>query len=175
VHPLFLILPAAIGLLTILLAAIWALAQEPAPLASCRLPDGSVLRLEAVTVGKQHRFVSGKRWQRMVARLLPAGMTGGLRGLIHERRGSGPGEVVFRTVWRPVQLSPASGTVMNENSGPFKTEHLREPPGADGQLTCWVARQSPHKGARIALRLRQSPERGPTGTRAEFRVPNPFR
>ena len=49
------------GVLTgiILLATVWALTQEPPPLASCRLPDGTVLRLEAVTCGPIHRF---KNW-----------------------------------------------------------------------------------------------------------------
>src|SRR5690242_3052271 len=96
------VVPVALtSLVLILAAAVWALVQEPAPLQEQRLPDGSLLRLEAVTTGIRHRFVCGRRWQRLLATLLPERMAGTLRGFVHERRGSGPGEIDFWTVWRP--------------------------------------------------------------------------
>src|SRR5207253_5145629 len=81
----------------ILLTAIWALIQEPPPLASCRLADGSVVRLEAVTCGPVHRFKRGPYWQRLLAQSsVPA-----LRALagypIQEVRSTVPNSLVFWT------------------------------------------------------------------------------
>src|SRR5437588_5851870 len=60
------------GVLTALLCLFvgW-LFQEPAPLQTRPLPDGTVLRLEAVTYGDQHRYVKGRYWQRFLAPVLP--------------------------------------------------------------------------------------------------------
>jgi hypothetical protein len=60
---------ATIVTVAVLLATAWALTQEPLPLASYRLPDGSVLRLEAITRGPTHEFKEGPYWQRLLARL----------------------------------------------------------------------------------------------------------
>src|SRR5207237_8801811 len=50
-HRRFLTLAGLVALVGVLVGAIWVLGAEPPPLGVCRLPDGSVLRLEAVTVG----------------------------------------------------------------------------------------------------------------------------
>src|SRR3954454_23564940 len=61
----------AVALVAALAAGCVLLAQRPPPLASGRLPDGSVLSLEAVTYGKSHRAFEGARWLRLAAAVLP--------------------------------------------------------------------------------------------------------
>src|SRR3712207_3291290 len=53
-------------------AGLWVLVETPfAP--QRRFADGSVMTLAAVTHGKQHRFVRGTGWQRLLYSLLPPG------------------------------------------------------------------------------------------------------
>src|SRR5437667_12491883 len=42
------------------------------------LPDGSLLTLEAVTYGKEHRYVHGEWWQKALYPVLPPAMKGQL-------------------------------------------------------------------------------------------------
>ena len=58
------ILLASVILIAMVAVGVWALLQEPPPLQVRRLPDGSAMRLEAVTVGSRHRFVPGSRWRK---------------------------------------------------------------------------------------------------------------
>ena len=67
----FLIPAALIALAMILGAVVWALTLEPPPLASCRLPGGTMLRLEAVTDGSRSEIAVGPYWQRLLAPVLP--------------------------------------------------------------------------------------------------------
>src|SRR5438034_11145018 len=53
-----------------LTAVVWTLTLPVPPLRECRLPDGTVLRLEAVTMGPEHRLVRGRYWPRLLAPLL---------------------------------------------------------------------------------------------------------
>src|SRR5690349_18433356 len=73
-------LPASAAIAGVLVAAGWLLAREPSPLQRCSLPDGSVLKLEAVTYGRQHRFVGGSWWRRLLTPLLPAPLKGIVAG-----------------------------------------------------------------------------------------------
>src|SRR5205809_8126814 len=61
------------ALIVILVVAVWALFREPPPLRVSRLPDGTVLRLEAITRRPQHRIVLGRPWLRLLATPLPPG------------------------------------------------------------------------------------------------------
>ena len=70
VSPRLLTLTMAVVLTAFLLMLIGWLLQEPHPLQVRQLPDGTVLRLEAVTHGPQQRFVRGRNWQRLLAPLL---------------------------------------------------------------------------------------------------------
>src|SRR5258708_37584207 len=106
------------GVLTgvILLTAIWALIQEPPPLASCRLADGSVVRLEAVTRGPVHRVKSGPYWQRLLARAPFPSLRALAGDPIQEFRGATPDSLVFWTTRKaPVGgISSGSASVINE-------------------------------------------------------------
>src|SRR5438128_988370 len=51
-------------------AGAWAVLQDPFT-QTCRLPDGTLLRLEAVTYGTQHQFLLGPWWQRVLQPVLP--------------------------------------------------------------------------------------------------------
>jgi hypothetical protein len=93
--PRSLILPAA----ALVAAMVWALSREPPLLGECRLPDGTVLRLEAVTVGPQHCLVRGRYWQRLLAPLLPPSLRGRSGATICTYQGAAPGSVVFWTTW----------------------------------------------------------------------------
>src|SRR5438309_2543412 len=70
VSPRLLTLTMAVVLTAFLLVLIGWLLQEAPPLQVRQLPDGTVLRLEAVTHGPQQRFVRGRNWQRLLAPLL---------------------------------------------------------------------------------------------------------
>src|SRR5438034_11565496 len=59
------------GLALILAAVVWTLALPVPPLQVARLPDGAVLRLEAVTIGPQHKMVRGRYWQRLLGSYWP--------------------------------------------------------------------------------------------------------
>src|SRR5437870_10604409 len=106
--PRYLIGSAAVLTGVILLTTVWALTREPPPLASCRLPDGAVLRLEAVTCGPIHRFKSGPYWQRLLART-PFPYLRTLAGdPMHEIRGSTLDSLMF---W--LSHAPESHTMSN--------------------------------------------------------------
>jgi hypothetical protein len=166
---------ATAGILIILIAAAWALSREPAPLQVQRLPGGTI-ELEAVTYGQEHRLVQGSYWQRLLAPLLPPGLQIRLLGTVHAWRGSGPGEMVFWTTWRPppgYRAHFGTAVVFDEHGCQFGTVHYLEPPEKDGHVTFRVARVTPRRGAWIGLRLR--PWRASTGEAplAEFRAANP--
>src|SRR6266511_3888821 len=76
-----------------------------------RLPDSSLLTLEAVTYGKEHRFVHGSWWQKLLAPVLPASIKNQLRVdtltsdspdtlvLWTRRRGATPGQALRQPFW----------------------------------------------------------------------------
>src|SRR5260370_12924323 len=113
-NPGFLIGSAAVLAGVILVTAIWALIQEPPPLASCRLADASVVRLEAVTRGPIHRFKSGPYWQRLLARA-PLHSLRALAGdPIQEFLGATPGSTVFWTTIPPSNHLSRGAAVIDE-------------------------------------------------------------
>src|SRR5437867_2242550 len=52
--PHSIVVPAVIASAAVLLATAWMLGGEPPPLGVCRLPDGTILRLDAITLGPEH-------------------------------------------------------------------------------------------------------------------------
>lgn len=76
------------ALLVALIPCPFALSQYPPPLGTRRLPDGSVISLEAVTYGTTHQFFHGTWGQRIAHALLPAAWADRLGGavLTHDTR-----------------------------------------------------------------------------------------
>jgi hypothetical protein len=107
-HRRFLTLAGLVALVVVLVGAIWTLSAEPPPLGVCRLPDGSVLRLDAVTVGPEHQFVMGRYGQRLLAALLPPGLTGSSGATITTYHSINPPAIIFWTS-RPGVPNPMYG------------------------------------------------------------------
>src|SRR5207249_2792024 len=59
--------------------------------------DGSVLRLDAVTVGPEHRFVMGRYGQRLLAALLPSALTGSSGATVITYHSINPPAIIFWT------------------------------------------------------------------------------
>src|SRR5438034_10821680 len=57
-------------MVAMLAAVVWTLTLPAPPLRERRLRDGTVLRLEAVSLGPEHRLVRGRYWQRLLAPFL---------------------------------------------------------------------------------------------------------
>ena len=154
------------GVLTgvILLAAAWALTREPPPLASCRLPDGTDIRLEAVTHGPVHRFKNGPYWQRLLARA-PLHSLRALAGdPVGEIRGATPDSLVF---WTTREVRPNEGfgggcEVVNEQGCAYAPSSVCDPYPPNTTLTglrvleCFEAITAPRRERKIGLRLRLS-------------------
>jgi hypothetical protein len=62
----------ALAALAAVLAAVLWLGSWRAPTPSCRLPDGTIATLEAVTYGREKR-VRGSFWQQLLYAVLPEG------------------------------------------------------------------------------------------------------
>src|SRR5437660_11843517 len=153
--PRYLIGSAAILTGVILLTAIWALIQEPPPLASCRLADGSVVRLEAVTCGPVHRFKSGPYWQRLLARA-PLHSLRALAGdPIREFRGATPDSLVFWTT-RNGNIGYLGDSVqaINERGCRHEVDRRDSTTTANQLLHAWEAVAAPRRGRKLGLRAR---------------------
>jgi hypothetical protein len=85
------LLIAAVTLVVVLGAGVWALLQEP-PSPSVRLASGEVLHLKGVDYGKRHVLREQKLWQQLFGPVLPESLRG--REII---RGSSPQERL--TLW----------------------------------------------------------------------------
>src|SRR6266511_1622223 len=157
-------------------AIVWALLQEPAPLGMLRLADGSVVRLEAVTVGPVHRFVSGPWWKRLLGYTLPPGSHNPIVGTIHTYSGYAPREFVFWTVWRPASSTgfvSLRAVVFDEHGCQLETSQSFEPLDGNEQVVRWIARAAPRRNRWIGLRLVPWSASGGAAPVAEFRMPNP--
>jgi hypothetical protein len=157
------------------------LTREPRPLASCRLANGTIFRLLAVTRGPIHRFKSGPRWQRLLAQ------TPFLRALagepVREIRGAMPDSLIFWITQGVTTLGMLPNTrfryigysceVVNELGCSYCPD-IRDPYPPNtiltsrDVLTCWEAVAAPRRGRQIGLRLRTS-----SGT-CNLMTPNPW-
>lgn len=84
-------------LVGVLVAAVGFLGQEPPPLAVARLPNGTELRLEAVTYGPKHSFVRGRYWQRLLAPILSPEWQRRIGAAVFTYRSPNPPALVFWT------------------------------------------------------------------------------
>jgi hypothetical protein len=170
-----LILPAIVLTAVILAATVWALSREPPLLGIGRLPDGTELRLEAVTVGPRHCLIRGRYWQRLLAPLLPPSLRGQSGATVCTYRGGRPGAVVFWTTWD--RSSPATDwdRAVAFNEGGEETEATARafyesvPPRGE-KVRGWVVPAFPRRGGKLGLRIYAHHQRDPV---AEFVVPNP--
>lgn len=140
------------------------------------LPDGSVLKLEAVTYDRQHHFVSGPWWRRLLVRLLPMS----LRGLVSQAapvdRATDSNTLVF---WisragptrAPVSFSRA--VVFDEHGRDLGVGVPPDPHWESGEVRDWLVPVFPRRAKRVGLRLYQQVGPGPAAPVAEFVVPNP--
>jgi hypothetical protein len=175
--PRSLVYPSMAAIVAILAGTAWALSREPPPLAVHRLPDGTVLHLEAVTVGPQHRLVRGRYWQRFLAPLLPPAVRGRSGATVCTYLGSSPGAVIFWTTWETSsRFTDWSRAVAFDEHGSQTEVTARAfqesvPPRGE-KVRGWVLPAFPRRGARLGLRLYVHGYHYPV---AEFAVPNPVR
>src|SRR5438128_1859986 len=87
--------PAAAAAILLAVATFGALSLEPSARWVCRLPDGSELKLEAVTYGRQHRFVGGRWWRRLLMPLVPSSLQSLLGGAPPVDRTTDSDTIVF--------------------------------------------------------------------------------
>jgi hypothetical protein len=172
--PRLLIWASVAAIVVILVATAWILLQEPPPLQVRRFPDGKLIRLEAVTMGPKHQFASGRRWQRLLAPLLPPsarrriGATVCTYGPTEERT------VVFWFTWRgyAARSNWSRVAAFDERHGEVEVvdspEHL--PLSTDEWLGAVRVPAFPRRGVRLGLRLYEAEDRTPA---AEFDVRNP--
>jgi hypothetical protein len=160
----------------ILIASVCALCQVPAAMQVCQLPDGSILKLEAVSYGRQHHFVSGPWWRRLLVRLLPPS----LRGLVSQAtpvdRAIDSNTLIF---WisrdgptrAPVSFSRA--VVFDERGRELDVSVPTDPHWESGEVRDWLIPVFPRRAHRIGLRIFQRVGPGPSAPVAEFVVANP--
>jgi hypothetical protein len=175
VSPRFLTRLSAGAIFAILVATLWGLSREPPPLQVQRLPDGSVLRLEAVTTGTGRRVVLGRYWQRLLVMALPSARR--LIGdAVLELPTSRTGDVVF---WTSAPL-PAPGPPSSLGAVFFDEHGCEFPAGAfwgalwrQREVDGWTAQAFPRRGRRLGLRLYRDRGSSPSVPMAELTVPNP--
>jgi hypothetical protein len=166
----------ALSALVLILAATgWTLIREPPPLQVCRLPDGTLLRLEAITRGPEHRFVLGRYGMRLLASVLP-GTPGHFGTTLCAYGPTDPATLVFWTTWdtnsrltnwtRTVALDE-SGEEVEDTAQPFQSWLQSR---ANAKIRGWVVPALPRRGSTIRLRIWVHGQRSPV---AEFRAPNP--
>jgi hypothetical protein len=168
------------GILTaFLLMLIGWLLQESPPLQVRRLPDGTVLRLEAVTRGPQQRFVRGRNWQRLLVPLLPPSLQPMPGVSIYTYRPISPKNSSPLVFWisRSAKSSPnrywwPRAVAFEEHGCEFNARRFPlefSPPFGD-TVQGWALPAFPRRGARVGLRLTDFDR---SHTAVEFMVPNP--
>jgi hypothetical protein len=166
----------ALGLLAVLVAVVvWTLTLPIPPLRTYRLPDGTVLRLEGVTLGSEHRLVRGRYWQRLLAPFLQ-GPLAHYGPSVTTWRLPTPNAAVFWLTW--TASSPLTNwtraTAVDDTGEEVELTgtHIQfmRPDGPDEKLCGWVAPAFPRRGREIELRLYSPGRAAPV---AVFRVPNP--
>jgi hypothetical protein len=175
-----LVLVALAALALMLGGTAWALLQVPPPLQVARLPDGTELRLEAVTMGREHRYVGGPRWRRLLARVLPSGWLDRTGWKVHSYRTLQAGTLVFWTT-RPMPLNALAGPqdwpsiVFDEHGCQTKSfTVLNWQDLVSSRMTeAFGALAYPRRGQTVGLRVGSPVGVGTAPTPAEFRVTNP--
>jgi hypothetical protein len=160
----------------ILFGTCWALWTGPAPVGVVRLPDGSVVRLEAVTFGARHQLVLARDWQRVLAPLLPPSLQARYGGPSVEYQGAPPGAAVFwfTAVGQPPFTYLRGAVVYDDRGEAVPAERAGHAGGSfwpGGEyVDPWVMPVFPRRGSWLHLRVN-----GPDGVTpwGEFQVRNP--
>jgi hypothetical protein len=162
------------ALVTLLAAVGWALLQVPAPLKVVRLPDGSVLRLEAVTFAPRHQLVRGRYWQRLLAPVLPARMQ---PTTITYRNPEAPRVVFWTSGLGARVLAQHQYRAVAFEQGAGEVDSLARPfnaPLPSGEFVRgWALSAYPRRRERLKLRIYEGVGRQPRGVVASFTVANP--
>jgi len=148
------------------------------------LPDGSLLTLEAVTYGKQHRYIHGKWWQKALYPVLPSSIKAQLP--VDSVTSDSPDTLVFWTLrreavtgrplaqpfWRPHVFSvDDQGRVAETGDLCFRSEWKDAPPVE--MLEGWKLPAFPRRGRTVGLLIETRDGAGRWTRAAEFKVPNP--
>jgi len=169
-------LPAAAAIVSMLLIVGWLLAREPSPLQRCSLPDGSVLTLEAVTYGRQHRFVGGPWWRRLLTPLLPAPLKGIIAGTPPAEYHSDSETIVF-WVSRSGQVRAPAGrsraVIFDEEGHELDVGVPTGPAWPGGEVRSFISAVFPRRTKRVGLRFYHSAGQGAPAAVGEFLVANP--
>jgi hypothetical protein len=162
-------------LVGILAATVWFMAQEPPPLAVARLPNGSELRLEAVTFGERHQYASGPRWRRLLAAMGPAGRRSSQGAVDPLTRNTGPGMLMLWTsraggVW---SLNQERFVIVDEHGCEFDRGEPLSNVSGNRPTDSWAARRFPRRGEQVTLRIYPAGRAAAAAPLAEFTVRNP--
>src|SRR4051794_15251945 len=158
-----------------LTAVVWTLTLPVPPLRECRLPDGTVVRLEAISMGPEHRLVRGRYWQRLLAPVL----TGALATYgpsVTTWRLPTPNAAVLWLTWKANSSLTdwTRATAVGDSGEEVELTGARiqfmRPDGPDEKLCGCVVPVFPRRGRLIELRLYNA---GRTSPVAAFRIPNP--
>jgi hypothetical protein len=173
---------AVAGVGAVLAAGLGALFWGPAEPIS-RLPDGSLLTLEAVTYGQDHRCVHGNRWQRLFYPILPAGIKSQLEISAYrsaepntlvfwtDRRAAVPGQPLPRPYWNTRVLSFDEHGCASETGFACFQWAVGDPPAEVREG--WALPAFPRRGHIVGLRILARSGTGQWFRFAEFSVPNP--
>jgi len=154
---------------------------SPPPKQTQRLPDGSLLTLEAVTLDQQVEVVQGNRLQSILFPVLPAPVKEHLDWKVRSHRSMQPGVLTFWTSRR--SLTPDSGWFSSRRRAVAIDEHGCEAeagvfprsftPNAPVVDEFWEASDFPRRGNRVGLRIYTLQPDGRWTRSAEFTAPNP--
>ncbi len=149
-----------------------------------RLPDGTLLSLEAVTYGQQHQIVRGTWWQKLLNPFFSNETRNRLGMMFPTHRSAHPNTLVFwtlRELPRPMTarvIAPweARGVVFDEAGDEAETAVRVMGAGAfygPPVVEAWEAGAFPRRGRRVGLRLYTRLPGGEWRPAAQFLAGNP--
>jgi hypothetical protein len=150
-----------------------------------RLPDGTLLYLEAVTYGKQHQIVRGTWWQKLLNPVLTNEMRNRFGMMFPRYQSAGTDTLGFWTLRDVPSRSrmrgslpswEARGVVFDEAGNQGETAARVIGAGAGylaPVLEAWDLGAFPRRGQRVGLRLYTRPPGGSWSPAAEFLFSNP--
>jgi hypothetical protein len=157
---------------------------SPGGRASQQLPDSSLLTLEAVTYGAQHRFIDGSRWQQALYPVLPdsirkrlpvdrvATESPGTLVLWTRRRAAVRGQALAEPFWRArVEAVDEQGHTAETGYLCFRPAFWNVP--VADVVEGWALPVFPRRGRMVGVRFSMRSADGRWIPAAEFRVPNP--
>jgi hypothetical protein len=150
-----------------------------------RLPDGSVLTLEAVTYGKEHRLIEGEWWQKLFAPVLPARLRPHPNRWTDLYVADHPNTLVLWT--HQQKMTPASHwdqerwetrvVVSDEHGCRSETGFLGHGAGLNWPPTeaygAWALPAFPRRGRTLGVQIEERPKAGAWTPVARFTLANP--